>query len=249
MARTFNEEDYNQKRSDILLSARKLIYTRGYEQMSIQDIINDLGISKGAYYHYFKSKPDLLEGLTNQMMADALKILAPIVDDPSMNGLEKLNEYFHRASAWKTEQIDYLLTIFRVWYQDENVLVREKTLVATLRTILPGLTTIIQQGVSEGLFKTEYPGEISEVIYMLFYGMGSTLGRELIILNGQYFDEKKFFNTLSAYNRSLEMILGLPSGSLYLIQEEAIKKWVDRILNNPPPNQTDPIQQTMLAEA
>jgi len=54
---------------------------------------------------------------------------------------------------------------------------------------------------------------------------------------------------LSAYNRSLEMILGLPSGSLYLIQEEAIKKWVDRILNNPPPNQTDPIQQTMLAEA
>lgn len=249
MARIFKEEDYNQKRNEILLSARKLVYTRGYENMAVQDILNDLGISKGAFYHYFKSKPDLLEGLTNQMMTEAMQILGPIVDDPTMNALEKLNGYFNRATIWKTDQMDYLLTIFRVWYRDENVLVREKTLMATLRTILPGLSKIIKQGVAEGIFVTEYPDEISEVIYMLFYGMGSILGRELIILEGENFNEKKFFNTLLAYNRSLELILGLPTGSLYLIKEEAIKKWVDRILNNPPPLKASAINQAVSVES
>lgn len=233
MARTFNQSDYDHKRREILLTARKLIYTMGFNQMSIQDILDDLGISKGAFYHYFKSKPDLLEGLVDQMMEEALLVIEPVADDPNMNALEKLKEYFLRASVWKTDQIEYLIPIFKVWYQDENVLVREKALVATLRSIIPSLSKIIQQGVDEGVFNTPYPDCLAEVVYMLFYGMGNTLSRTLILKPDESFDEGKFYNSILVYSTSLERILGAPDGSLEIINKDVLKKWVPAILTQP----------------
>jgi len=41
------------------------VYTTGFEQMSVQDILDELKISKGAFYHYFDSKLALLDGLVN----------------------------------------------------------------------------------------------------------------------------------------------------------------------------------------
>ncbi len=212
---------------------RKLIYTMGFDQMSIQDILNDLGISKGAFYHYFKSKPDLLEGLIDLMMEEALLAIEPVADDPSMNALEKLKEYFLRASVWKTDQIEYLIPIFKVWYKDENVLVREKALVATLRSIIPSLSKIIQQGVDEGVFNTTRPDCLAEVVYMLFYGMGNTLSRTLITKPDESFDEGKFYNSILVYSTSLERILGAPEGSLEIINLDVLKKWIPAVLAQP----------------
>lgn len=53
MARVVKEQEYSQKRNDILDAAVRLIYTKGYERMTIQDIQADLKISSGAFYHYF----------------------------------------------------------------------------------------------------------------------------------------------------------------------------------------------------
>ncbi len=233
MARTINPGEYNQKRNEILLSARKHIYSSGFDHMSIQDILNDLGISKGAFYHYFSSKPDLLEGLIDQMMVEALVIIEPVADDPTLTAIEKLNAYFLRASVWKSDQIEYLIPIFRVWYQDENVLVREKALVATLRSIIPSLTKIIRQGVEEGVFNAPYPDCLAEVVYMLFYGMGNTLSRTLILKPDASFDEAKFYDSILVYTTSLERILGAPNGSLEIINPAILKKWVQAILAQP----------------
>ena len=54
MPRVVKEEDYAARRNEILDVARQLVYTKGYEQMSIQDILDALKISKGAFYHYFE---------------------------------------------------------------------------------------------------------------------------------------------------------------------------------------------------
>ena len=60
MARSVNEKEYAFKRNQILDVTQRLVYTKGYEQMAIQDILDELLISKGAFYHYFDSKPALL---------------------------------------------------------------------------------------------------------------------------------------------------------------------------------------------
>ena len=55
------------RRNEILDAAQRLVYRKGYEQMTIQDILDDLHLSKGAFYHYFDSKQSLLEALIERM--------------------------------------------------------------------------------------------------------------------------------------------------------------------------------------
>ena len=93
MARSVNEKEYALKRNQILDVTQRLVYTKGYEQMAIQDILGELQISKGAFYHYFDSKPALLEALVERMGQEALDLIRPIVEDPNLPALEKLQRF------------------------------------------------------------------------------------------------------------------------------------------------------------
>ena len=76
----------------ILDVACRLFMEKGYEYTSIQEIIDNLGgLSKGAIYHHFKSKEDILVAVTDRMTAESNKTLAVIRDRSDLNGKEKLN--------------------------------------------------------------------------------------------------------------------------------------------------------------
>ena len=81
MARMVNKEEYELRRNEILDAALRLVYAKGYEQMSIQDILAELNISKGAFYHYFDSKQALLEAMIERMAKQVISFLVPIVQD------------------------------------------------------------------------------------------------------------------------------------------------------------------------
>ena len=75
----------------ILDTACRLFLKKGYEHTSIQDIIDNLGgLSKGAIYHHFKSKEDILAAVTDQMTSESNQMLAAIRDRSDLNGREKL---------------------------------------------------------------------------------------------------------------------------------------------------------------
>lgn len=58
----------------ILDTALKLFIQKGYEHTSIQDIIDRLGgLSKGAIYHHFKSKEEILVAVTNSWRSSRTK--------------------------------------------------------------------------------------------------------------------------------------------------------------------------------
>src|SRR3954462_785390 len=101
MARSVNEKEYALKRNQILDVTQRLVYTKGYEQMAIQDILGVLKISKGAFYHYFDSKPAWLEALVDRIGEAAFDLLNPIVHDPPLPALEKLQRFFDTAVRWK----------------------------------------------------------------------------------------------------------------------------------------------------
>jgi AcrR family transcriptional regulator len=60
MARIVKEEEYLARRNEILDASLRLVYSKGYDKMTIQDILDQLHISKGAFYHYFDSKVAVL---------------------------------------------------------------------------------------------------------------------------------------------------------------------------------------------
>ena len=79
----------------ILDVALALFFEKGYDNTSIQDIIDGLGgLTKGAVYHHFKSKEDILSAALdrdNQALFDELR---RIRDDGRMTGAEKLQALF-----------------------------------------------------------------------------------------------------------------------------------------------------------
>jgi TetR/AcrR family transcriptional repressor of nem operon len=229
MPRTFNEEKHTERRKEILDAALKLVYTKGYEQMTIQDILDSLQISKGAFYYYFDSKGAVLEALVERMVLDeAVPLLTPIVQNPNLSAVEKLERYFDSAARWKTTQKTFLLELMRVWLADENAIVRQKMMGLSVKWVTPLLTDIIRQGIEEGVFTNPYPDQISNVIIYIMLGLSDQIIEMMISPEANkdsVYLEREINAYIGALTDAMERILGAQKGSLKLIDPELLKVW------------------------
>jgi AcrR family transcriptional regulator len=223
MARIVNKVEHEARRNEILDASQRFIYTEGYEQMTIQEIVDDLQISKGAFYHYFDSKQALLEALIERLLTQAEQIILPIVQDENLPALEKIQRIFSTISRWKASQKEYLLALLSVWYSDDNAIVRQKMLTATITSIAPLLTLAIRQGLQEGVLTTPYPDQAGQVLLSLFQGLGEILGK--LLFTPESNDLQYIENTITAYTDALERVLGAPHGSIVIMDAITIKEW------------------------
>ena len=60
-------KEYYERKNEILDAAQELFLTQGYEKTSVDNIIKKVGVAKGTFYYYFKSKEDLLDKLVKRM--------------------------------------------------------------------------------------------------------------------------------------------------------------------------------------
>src|SRR6202165_3788923 len=104
MPRTVNTTLHTIRRDAFLDVAQALVQTKRYEAMSIQNVLNELEASKGAFYHYFDSKQALLEAIVERFADGALASLAPVLHDPKLPALTKLEEVFAGIASLKAEQ-------------------------------------------------------------------------------------------------------------------------------------------------
>ncbi len=235
MARTVNEQGYAEKRNEIIDAAQRLIFAKGYERMTIGDVLAELKISSGAFYHYFDSKPALLEAFIERGQEDVEKIIIPIIHDPDLSAIEKLQGFFDTLDQMRSAQQTFLIELLRVWYTDHNAIVREKVNQVILERRGPMMNEIIRQGTREGIFTTPYPDQAGAIILSLLQGMGSTHARLLLLLD-QGADELRCVEDIvavhAAYMDAVERVLGAPPNSLYRADAEAVKVWVTALREN-----------------
>jgi AcrR family transcriptional regulator len=233
MPRVVKEDDYAARRNEILNVTRQLVYTKGYEQMSIQDILDEMKISKGAFYHYFDSKPALLEALIERLADEAEARFIPLLNDSTLPALEKLNRYFSSAVQWKSTQKEYMLALFRVWYSDENAITRQKMFATMLQRVAPAFTRAIQQGVQEGTLCTSFPEQATVISLYLILGLSDKFGEVILgheAGTNHWSAEERFHiiqKTVAAYTDALERVLGASAGSIQLMDDDSIRVWTD----------------------
>ncbi len=221
------------RRSEILEAAQRLVFTRGYEDMTVQDILDALHISKGAFYHYFDSKQALLEALIDRMIDEIMEVLAPVVQDPHLRAPEKLQRYFDAGARWKTAKKSLMLGLLRIWSADENAIVREKQRVTTIKRIAPMIMEIVQQGIREGAFSSAFPDQASEMVLSLMQGLGDAI---VAVFLSPASDERQLERTRelgAAYTDAIERVLGAPAGSLHLIDSDVLKSWFSEVSKRP----------------
>jgi AcrR family transcriptional regulator len=214
-------------------AAQRYIASKGFEQMTIDDVLTELHISKGAFYHYFSSKGVLLEALITRMGDEAKALLLPILQDPDIPAAEKLQRWFEYSARWKSTRKDLLLSLMRSWYHDDNAVVRAKLRTSTWAWLEPMLTRIVLQGIQEGAFSTPYPEQVAVVVYSLIYDLGDSLAGLLL---SEPSDPRSFASAeglTRAFTETVERALGAPPGSLSLVDYELLRAWFTAPI--PPP--------------
>ena len=228
MGRVVNQEAHEARRNEILDVAQRLVMvSKGFTEMSIQDILDELGISKGAFYHYFDSKHALLEALIERVIQEATPMVNAIVEDPDADAMTKLHRLFHQTARWKTARRDYLLSFLTVWYADENAITREKLRLATPDRFGPMMRRILQQGIQEGAFNTPYPDQVGDIIFMLLYDMGVQFALLLKVRDRDPEAMAKAEHMVAAFNHAVERLIGSASGSVELMETDVIRSWFE----------------------
>ena len=148
MARTVNTTLHTVRRVAFLDVAQRLVQTKGYEEMSVQDVLDELDASKGAFYHYFDSKQALLEAVVERFADGAMAALAPVLGDPDLAALRKLESVFAGIARWKAERKELVLAIMEVWNSDGNAIVREKLRRMTVSRMVPLLSAVVTQALT-----------------------------------------------------------------------------------------------------
>jgi len=149
----------------ILDVSAKLFLEKGYEKTSLQDIINGLGgLTKGAIYHHFASKEEILIAVVERISKSNSEEMARLRDDDTLTGREKLERMFSDSLTNPEQKNMFALT--------PNLLENPRLLSYYMRTvaymIIPEyIAPVIRAGVEDGSIVTDYPDELADVIMFL----------------------------------------------------------------------------------
>ena len=147
----------------ILDAAQRLFLEKGYDNTTIQDIVDDLGgMTKGEVYHHFKSKEEIMDAVGDRMFF-ANNPFEAVKKRSDLSGLEKLREVIrlNNADEQRTE-----LTLQSVPVAKNPRLLAEM-LISNRKVLTPCFRELIDEGLADGSICTEYPREISELLPML----------------------------------------------------------------------------------
>jgi len=151
----------------ILEAATKLFLTKGYEKTTIQDIVDELGdLTRGAVYHHFKSKDEIIDAVSDQMNGQD-DIIRELMTQKDMTGLEKLRAFIRSTAS--SNRVDDELNISLQYTLQEKInprfVVRE--LDCAFDEIAPTIQQIIEEGNRDGSLNVPQPREAAETFALM----------------------------------------------------------------------------------
>lgn len=146
-------KEHDVRKSEIIDTAERLFLIYGYSKCSVNQILDEIGIAKGTFYHYFKSKEEVLDAIV-QRTADIIGDRAEaIVKERETPSIMKLLKVFMAMNI--QEEMD--LTMLNEMHKPENALMHQKSLVAAVDALIPSLEAVVKEGIQAGEFECEYP--------------------------------------------------------------------------------------------
>ncbi|MEC9488638.1 MAG: TetR/AcrR family transcriptional regulator [Halanaerobium sp.] len=216
-----DEEDRTRKQ-EIIDTARYIFLRQGYENTSVREIINVVGIAKGTFYYYFQSKRDLLEEVVSQVMNNIKTIYLDIIHQEELNALAKVALLIDTVNRWKSNNKDMVLFELILqeraekglafWYQ-----LRERA----VADLVPALTCLLEEGSREGLFSVKYPEEMAEIIIHLIFDMKNI--RQQVRESELRQEAGKV--KMAAFIYCLERLLGTPEGAILAALQSTYDDW------------------------
>lgn len=149
----------------ILKVSTRLFMEKGYEHTTIQDIISELGnLSKGAIYHHFASKEDIMEAVCDQFFNSSTMDIMALLNQKNMTGLEKMRMAF-KISLNNPKQEELLHSVPDLM---KNPKFLTKQLYESISMIAPQvIEPLIRQGITDGSITASDPREAAQFLLLL----------------------------------------------------------------------------------
>jgi AcrR family transcriptional regulator len=198
MTRKYNSE---QTVSKILDVAAELFMEKGYAKTTMQDIVNGLGMSKGAIFYHFKSKEDVMTAVIERMVGELTKRATEIAEDSAPNAHEKMRRIIEAINLAGSPNEAMVWEL----HKRSNALMHQMSIAEIIHKLSPILAKVVEQGISEGIYNTSRPLETIEF---------------LLASNQFYLDVSVFHWTMDElvvratnFVRIMELSLGAAEGS------------------------------------
>jgi AcrR family transcriptional regulator len=215
----------DERRSELIATARQLFYTKGYERTSVSNIVEEIGVAQGTFYYYFDSKQAILEAVVEELVAQSVVLMQAIIADQTLDAIAKWNKTIQVINDWKIGSKADMIAISRILQMDGNLRLRYQLQSRAAQLTTPELVQIVAQGCEEGVFHTEYAVEAAECAIAILYGFSGVLTD--VVLNPEKYEDpitlaqRKF----KAAQMAIERVLGAPSGSLPLVDKDTVMAW------------------------
>ncbi|MDF2557659.1 MAG: TetR family transcriptional regulator [Bacillales bacterium] len=198
-------KEHDDRKKEILDTAERLFLVSGYEKCTVNDVINSVGIAKGTFYHYFKTKEEVLDSIVSRyrekVVSRAIGVL--MVDDISSE--EKLMRVFMAMQI--TNQID--TGKFSDIHKSGNALLHKKFLNQIIIAMAPILVKIVENGIEKGVWSCRFPLQYMQIL----------LASSLTLTDEGIFglDADSQLKVMGALISLLEKMLNVTEGSLVKI--------------------------------
>ena len=144
----------------ILEVSQRLFLTKGYDNTTIQDIVEELGgLTRGAIYHHFKSKEEIMDALTRKMFFEK-NPFEQVKKQTDLNGLQKMKLAIALNQSDK-DAIDLSLQAIPI-LKNPRILVG--MIESNRQQLSPCWLELLMEGIADGSIHTEYAKELSELI-------------------------------------------------------------------------------------
>ena len=188
----------NERKQELLKIAYNMFLTKGYDNTSIDDIINEAQIAKGTYYYYFESKEATLEEVINMMINEEIEIAKNFLNMPISIPEKLVGIITSLKPKMDEEEIQNTLN------KEENIIMHEKINNRVIEEAIPLLEQVIIEGIEKNIFKCNH---IKERLKML------------LIMSNELFDNNNFnLNNIEVFIDTAEKMLGAKEGTLEFIK-------------------------------
>ena len=219
-------------KQEILNAAEQLFCRNGYEQTSLQDIIDSLHSSKGSFYHHYASKEALLEGICRNR-AEQIHTAATAAAD-TVSPVQNLDILLSGMIPFRDEKLSFLIMLLPVFSLPEGRTVREYYCDALSGQFFPDVVSQLSAGRKSGELFCEDPENTADLILTAVNRLWVKICMTIIETeeNRGEHDLSEYLRAADCCRNCLERFLSLPYGSLTLTDIPSLRLLIGRIHNH-----------------
>ena len=210
------------RKAAIIETAESLFFSKGYENTSIQDVLDALSLSKGGFYHHFESKLSLLDAISEKRVENYANQCKGTIAIGKLTGIDKLSCALSYCSYLKDKSYDFIAIMLKVGYMDGAVMLRDHMKLAAIELFKPIVNEAIDEGAAANIFYTKYNEELSGILLSLANSLTDEISMISVTETDIHERSTKISYKVKAYQYAVETLLNAPHGSINMFDTDVV---------------------------